>query len=216
MTDAPEAPFWEELRIALKWAGQIFGDPVDLYDDRARPRGEVLPLRVWLSALEALARALLFIMASRLPVPTAARKRRSAARSRARGANAVATSKDDLAKTTEPEGTPGSERWAGVVFRVLPPLRAERRRGPKLSHLWQALPTRALAYRFEALIRVAENPTPFAQRLARRLRAKPELAERVLEGASNRSGRSKTWVDLIDDARALAHKAASAFRTETG
>jgi hypothetical protein len=78
------------------------------------------------------------------------------------------------------------------------------------------LPTRSLALRFEALIRVAANPGPYARRLARRLQGAPALAERVLRRPRGEQGRPPPWDDLVADAHALARAALSVLPPQTG
>jgi hypothetical protein len=217
MTDAqtpigsPDALLWEALKHALRWVVKIFGEPVDLLDDLARRRGDVLPLRAWLRGLETLARALLLAMAGRLPQelsgPEPARKRAGQSKPHARPEPTFATFTDYL--TARPVG---SERWADVVFRVTPRMSlAAVAREPHRSP-GTCLPTRALAYRLEALIRVAEGPARYASRIARRLRAEPALAARVLRRLQGEGRRPTPCDELIEEARALAR----VFRPGTG
>jgi hypothetical protein len=106
-----------------------------------------------------------------------------------------------------------SEHWAGVVFRMAPGVRIPSRSGAPSARRF--LPTRSLALRFEALIRVAANPEPYARRLARRLQAAPALAARVLRRPRD-EGRAPPWDDLVEDAQALARTALRVPAPRTG
>jgi hypothetical protein len=186
---------------------QIFGEPALLLADVVLPRREGRRLMAWLAALESLARALLLVMAARLPRPAPAKARPR--RTRGSGA-ALDQNTEEHPPSAEP---PGSELWAGVVFHAAP----RRRGGPRGPETppRRFLPARALAYRFEALIRVAETPEPFARRLARRLWAEPALAADVLRGPDGEGG-PPPWDDLIGAARAQARAAAPVFSPDTG
>jgi hypothetical protein len=211
MTDAAEQTMWEELKALLRALGAIFGDPARLCGEGVLPRGEALSLRGWLAALEAIARAFLLVMAARLPrsEPRPARTVRAAADAERAGPGA-AEAPDPAAEAPDAEMT-DSERWAGVAFRVLPAPSAPS--GPR-APLQRFVGGRSLAYRFEALIRVAEAPEAYARRLARRLYASPALVARVLEPPGRRSGeRAPPWGDLREEARARALAAAAAFDT---
>jgi hypothetical protein len=87
MTDAGDGTMWDELKALLRAVAAIFGDPVSLWNDQALPRGEALALRGWRRALEAAARALLLVMAARLPRPRPGRARTAR---RAHGAAPIA------------------------------------------------------------------------------------------------------------------------------
>jgi hypothetical protein len=203
MTNAED--LWEELKALLRDVGAIFGDPASLWSERVLPRGEALSLRGWLAALEAAARALLLVMAARLPRPEPGPHVARRARPPAGAARPEPPHED--APDTE---TPGSERWAGVVFRALPP---KGGRPGRPAPARRFVSCRTLARRFEALIRVAEAPEAYARRLARRLYGSPALAARVLGPPPARGGRPPPWGDLPEAARTHAVAAAAAFDT---
>jgi len=75
---------------------------------------------------------------------------------------------------------PDSELWADVSFVLVPPKRTDRAQRSKRGKPSSLMKTRPLAYRLEALIRVAERPEHYARRLAVRLHADPDLAFRLL------------------------------------
>jgi hypothetical protein len=208
MTDASETPLWDELKALLRALAAIFGDPASLRDDGAILRGDGLALRTWLRALESVARSLLLIAAARLPRPAPVPSRPGGTASRSRP---IGPYPDDM----PPAEPAGSERWADVAFRSLLP-----RRGPHgaraRAEQTRFLFTRPLACRFEALIRVAEAPLPYARRLARRLHAQPTLAARLLSRQESRGGRPPPCRDLAEEALSHASIAARVFAPETG
>jgi hypothetical protein len=208
-TAPSEAPLWEGLKTAIRWTALIFGEPASLWDDIAGRRGEVLSLRTWLSALEALARTLLLLMAVRLPAPDARKPRQRRPRKPIGSADLATLTHDPLAAPLN------SQLWAGVAFHIAPSKRRSRRGGLSKS-LWSCLPTRPLAYRFEALIRVAENPAPFARRLARRLREDPALAARMLRRPKSAGDCPPPCAELLQQAQGLARGVAPVVPPGTG
>jgi hypothetical protein len=185
MIDASAKPTWEELAQLIKWALALFGAPAELAAEVLAPRRSALAIRGWLAALEGMARALLLTMTFSLPGPNVIPGR---ARRRVRPAPAAPDrGHDPFAEffVEDPEAEPPpSEGWAGVAFRTLPSSRSTTPGGPRKPALHH-LPTRSLALRLEALIRVAEAPEVYARRLARtlarrRLRNSPPLVPRIL------------------------------------
>jgi hypothetical protein len=206
MADPAETALWQELKIALRWMAQLFGEPAALWEDMALRRDEALSLRAWIAALEALARALLLLMAVRMPASPSARTPIR------RGQRKPASAPDpqtDEPSPNPPDAPPGSERWAGVSFRIAPeaPRMGEGRFGRAKRRPRGCLPARALAFRLEALIRVAESPERFARRLARRLGGESALAARILRPLRRRRDRPPPHDDLIEEARSLARVA---------
>jgi hypothetical protein len=212
MSDAPATLLWDELKEILRLIAQIWGEPARLFEDVVLPTREGLRLRTWLAALERLARTLLLVMAARLPKPAPAR-----ARTRTSGRPSAPEQREAEGLAFPPE-VPGSELWAGVVFHALPcePGRDRARERRAWSPPRRFMPARALAYRFEALIRIAEAPEPFARRLARRLWAEPALAERVLDRGGGRADEQPPWDDLVVEGLSSARMAAVVFFTDSG
>ena len=148
------AAAWDYVRHILDLVFSLFAAPAAL----ARLGGVSLQyqahMRFWLRPAERLARLLLLAEAAEI----APLKRRPA-----KPARRVFPRPDDLSD-------PRSETWR-VSF---PVLRASCKRGsgakgyvtPNISPL-------RLAARFEALVRIALDPTPYARRLARRLERRP-------------------------------------------
>lgn len=155
------------LMIALR-----FGLPASLARRRTIARRERALMLAWLAPLEHFVRRLLFIAAAAMGRPNAPRE-----------IPPVPGIKQTI-------GRPGfasedSRDW-GVSFMLFEPERRPAKARPsgrvecwpRAAH--SALP---LAERFEALIRVTENPDRYAKRLAQRLRAKPARVRRLIRSA---------------------------------
>ncbi len=179
MTARHEKLGWTDLAAHLRAVAVLFGQPSDLLEDQVLERREWVALCSWLRALEAIARALLLMMAA--GSPRAAQASRRGARRPGRGRRERPLTDGAPAERASSEDIPPSERWAGVAFRCAPrapQARVARRASEARSfYFTRAL---ALAHRFEALIRVAERPEAYARRLARRLDARPALRARML------------------------------------
>jgi hypothetical protein len=145
----------------------LFGNPEDVAFAHTYTREPYNLLRSWLRCAEAMLRRLLLIEASAFPKPNTRPLLRP---TRKRTRKRMHFSPD----------TP--EKWR-VSFRCFgPPASSRQRRGRqdagcprKTKRFYDAWP---LAERYEALIRVFNDPAPFARGLARRLHA---LAHRVCE-----------------------------------
>jgi hypothetical protein len=176
MTNA--ATTWDELKDLLRWFAAIFGQPKDLYEDQVVRKKHGLLIRGWIAGLEAIARALLMAMAAALPKPEATPrppKRRAKTKRAARAPHPAAS--DIAVGVIE---APDSELWADVSFVLVPKKRSGRVKRSARGKPSGLMKTRPLAYRLEALIRVAERPEHYARRLAVRLYAEPNLAFRLL------------------------------------
>jgi hypothetical protein len=193
MSTADASPSWDDLKALLRWAGALFGEPADLFDERVMERKQWRLLRTWIVALEAIARALLAAMAASLPPPKPAVAPRRTAKDDAKAT--VAPYAAEKASGHDGPEMPPSEQWAGVVFRcALPEPRGSA--GRPRREPFRFVATRGLAYRFEALVRVAEEPLRYAQRLARKLSATPGLASRVLREPRWPGGRTLFEEDI--------------------
>jgi hypothetical protein len=205
--DPPDKPLWDGLKALIRLFAALFGQPADLLDEGAMRRSEARLVRGWLRGLERIARALLLVMAAQLPPPPPGRARRGR---RAPGP----PPREEPPLDGPPLETPPSEAWAGVAFRALPPASGGRS-GPSGSY--NLVSTRPYAYRFEAIIRVAERPGLFARRLARRLRMAPALVPRLLrEAAAEPGAGERPWSELAARARSRATAAARVFPPDTG
>lgn len=195
--DVRHAPIelWRLAGGLLTYFYHLFGDAsriAALHTVTTKSRALML---TWLRAAEAMLRRLLLIEAAAYADESLSAKR--ARKPRVRQKKLVAFDPD------------ASELWR-VSFRALDHKRARRRsavarRGPVRFH--SAWP---LALRYEALIRVYNNPAPFARRLASRLRAEPSRAAAILAQPLPSVGREK-----IGAATPLAEAACARFRPDS-
>jgi hypothetical protein len=215
MINVSDDPLWEELKKSLRDAARIWGAPRDLWGEHVLPRADTRLLRGWLAALETIARALLMIMAVRLPdLPPERSPRRVCGRPKQTSV-APRCSPRGLFRPGEPYD---SDRWAGVAFRIAPNAGSGERGAGRRTPASRFDFVHGLALRFEALIRVAENPRPYARRLARRLRAEPGLAAVILSPAENPRGANRGWrplAELVEEALSAARAIGPPAR-ETG
>lgn len=209
MDEPSEKPTWDGLKDLLRWTAILFGQPSDLLHEELAPRTRALGIRSWLWGLEAIVRGLLLLMAAELPKPDPRPPRPTR---RVRAAPVDPPANDAWPYDLE------SQRWTGVAFTYLPPtLRA----GPARKRRRRLVPksrygTYALAFRFEALIRVAENPEPYAARMARRLHRNPGRIARVLSPPPERyASLSMPRADVADVQR-CADRVRDAFHADTG
>lgn len=157
----------------------LFGGPDDVARRRMLTRDEHALTLSWLRAGEALLRRLLLLEAAAIDVLPAARPRRPRKRQR----RLVSFLLDD------------PESWR-VSFRATERNRRRVRSKAKTPAKPRTLDPRffsawSLAERYQALIRVFNEPAPYARRLARRLRVEPRCADRLLitpTGAENLIG----------------------------
>ncbi|MBL8551788.1 MAG: hypothetical protein JNJ73_17510 [Hyphomonadaceae bacterium] len=144
---------WDFVRHLIEVVYALVGTPMQMVSHFLVTEVWRQDLLVWLAPAEKLARILLLAEAAELPrTPLAPPRPRARARQR-------------RADPRDWKKTP-SEQWS-VSFAMFTAARARGRgrRGYRLPHLHPD----ALAKRFEALVRVALNPAPYAARLARRL-----------------------------------------------
>jgi hypothetical protein len=191
---------WREVRRVLCTLFDIFGDPREVASRHTLTLKEHQRCTTWLRGVEALFRRMLFIeaalIANELPTPPPARGRLG-------GGPAPHAAPDPLpiaAQSSSPLQGEACQRvmhdpehpeaWR-VSFRCLYGPPASRRPAldsagsaqaggtpavhiaPKFRSAWP------LAERMEALLRVFNDPAPCAKRLARRLRARSALVERI-------------------------------------
>ena len=205
MTDGAPTPFddddtsppalWDAARYALRWLVNLFGSPAEMAGLEVLAPRERMDVLGWLRPLEALVRALLVIRAAEMPAPI--RRTPRAKRSPPRSRQMVEHDPDK------------PESWR-VSFRAVPapPGLGSGRYAPgaELPSAWP------LAERLEAVIRVLENPDPFARRLVGRLRAEPGQSPRILCPPPDRKQIGpREWA--FTHARAQALQAIAAFDT---
>jgi hypothetical protein len=171
MTAAPirHAPLalWRIAHDFLHTLHMLFGAPEDVAFDHTLTRKQHALLLKWLRAGEALLRRLLLLEAAHYPPQPPRKPRAQHKRARVRMSFA----------SDEPE------KWR-VSFRCF----MDRRRPAGLRRSRKAAPKRfrsawPLAERYEALLRVFNDPTGYARRLAARLRAAPHRRPEVLREA---------------------------------
>lgn len=133
----------------------LFGNPEDVAAKHTLTKKPYQLLASWLRCAEAMLRRLLLIEAAAFPKPNT---------------RPLLWAKRPRTRTLRYFQAEKPEDWR-VSFRCFdPPALAARRkrRGKTEKRFYSAWP---LAERYEALLRVFENPEPFARRLARRLHA---------------------------------------------
>lgn len=163
---------WRAAGALLRTLFNLFGAPEELAAKHTLTAPAYRLILNWLRCAEALMRHLLFIEASAYPAtPTCAVQRAKPIRQR----------REIGFDADKPEA------WR-VTFRVFMDRRrpAGMRRGqPARTPAIHSAPTTfhsawPLAERFEALLRVHNDPAPFAKRLARRLHAAPRIIAALL------------------------------------
>jgi hypothetical protein len=188
----------------------IFGNPCDVAEDHTYVRKDYKGLVSWLRCAEAMMRRLLLIEAAAyvetLAAPVRARQRKPRQRRLVtfypdkpedwrvcfrsfQSSPACGGSVDARGAETKGDVAP-SDRFA-----ISSPASGGEKR------FFDAWP---LALRYEALVRVFNNPVPFAKRLARKLRAKPQRIRDVLRAPPEA-------VNRIDDFERMGERAEAAW-----
>lgn len=179
-------PLWRAAGTLLHTLFNLFGAPERLADKHTLVGAEHKLILNWLRSAEALMRRLLFIEASHYPKSNA-RPLLHAKRTRKRRAMEFWPDKPEAWRVSfrvfpsSPAMRGGSaerrsrkakgQRAPSDAFGVFSPARG----GDVTFH--SAWP---VAERFEALLRVHNDPTPYARRLARRLHARPHIIATLL------------------------------------
>ena len=175
---------WRVAEAFLQTLHMLFGEPKDVARNSVVSALAHRTLASWLRCAEALLQRLLLIEAAALPTPNVPPP------SRRHAGKAVRVRKLCEFWPDKPED------WR-VSFRCFPPtlrqaqrdaggvaagsvsvslsLSKAKRPGRQFRNAWP------LAERYEALLRVFENPEPYARRLSRRLRAAPMRASALLQ-----------------------------------
>jgi hypothetical protein len=197
---------WRAARWFLVWLHALFGAPSDIAFQHTYRRADHTRLSQWLRSAEAMLRRLLLIEAGAYEKPNT-RPLLAASRQRVRRRVYFYPDKP--------------EDWR-VSFRVLEGARRRRVRLPKFGP--RKPPKRVsredrwsyenfkpvtfasawpLALRFEACLRVFNDPAPYARRLSRRLHATPHRLREALRAPPEASHR----IDGFDSAGEHAQKA---------
>lgn len=186
---------WRVAQAFLNILYNLFGAPEDVARQHTLVRKQHALIASWLRCAEAMLRRLLLIEASAHPTPSAPPARR---RARPRLRKLMHFSPD------------APEAWR-VSFRVFMDRRCPRRHAPVLAGEGAGGPSNRfrdawpLAERYEAILRVFNDPTAYARRLARQLHAAPQRVSEALRAPPEAHHR-------IDEFEALTHAAQARWR----
>jgi len=166
------ADLWVALRELLQWTFALLRNPEDVARRNLFPRMIRAQLSEALRPAEQFLRRLLFLDALKLDPPP-----RETQHARA----STTTPEKDQPAEFDCEHP---EQWR-VRFIVRERERAygaaskNTKAGPDPNSPWRLVSTRPLAKRWEALIRAFNDPAPYALRLARLMRKRPEAVARL-------------------------------------
>ena len=175
---------WREAETLIHQLSALFGPPEQIAFQHTLTAKAYKLLSQWLRGAEALLRQLLLIEAAAL-APGVTHARPVVAPISPAGAGACVSPETRLREFWPDK----PEDWR-VSFSVLMDRRRlagsdgrqGRRRSMEAKRFYSAWP---LAERAEALLRVFNNPAPYAKRLARKLFAQPERAEPIVDDLAN-------------------------------
>lgn len=186
MSDA-ESPLSENARNLARLIMARFGAPAELLT-RPLLKAEIAKLKRYLLVLELLVRRVLLALAQTLAAPQPIARAPGASASSGGGARTLAP----------PDPQAPSETWPGVSFALggnaerSASQQSRERKGAIATHA-PVPPQTRFAKRLEAAIRVLLDPSPHAQRLARRLSKAPTLARRIANARPPHRGDSADW-----------------------
>lgn len=173
MSNTRSAPLylWRIAEAFLHTLYNVFGAPEDVARQHTLTRAPYLLLRDWIRAGEALIRKLVLMEAAMVDLAPA----RSGARASTKRERHVMSFEHDKPAQWRvclsfSLGPPASRRRALATAGETPAVQD----APSFYSAWP------LAERYEALIRVFNDPAAYARRLARRLHGKPQAARAVL------------------------------------
>lgn len=186
--------YWRIAERFLHLLHNLFGAPEAVASQHTLAAQAYTLMASWISAGEALLRRLLLIEAAAYAIAPAARRRSKHTRQRQ-----LMSFEADAPET-----------WR-VSLRFPHDRQTQRRNGAARPHharrFHSAWP---LAERYEALLRVFNNPAAYAKRLAHRLRAKPMRIETLLYAPPEYAHRVEQAEDLTEAAsRALPKRDSS-------
>jgi hypothetical protein len=212
---------WRVAQAFLHTLYNLFGAPEDVAREHTFTAKAHEQLASWLRCAEAMLRRLLLIEASAYPKPNTrlASPERSeggpplrAPRQRVRKLMLFDADKPEewrvcfrvFASPTlrQPRTKSGGDAGVGAAGSVSVSLSLSKAKRPEPQRFRSAWP---LAERYEALLRVYNDPTKYAQRLARRLHAAPRLLTTALRAPPEA-------VHRVDDFDVMAHHAETAWR----
>ncbi|MEQ1619088.1 MAG: hypothetical protein ABL883_12190 [Terricaulis sp.] len=187
---------WRAAAAFLNLLHALFGDPSAVATRGALTSMTYKTIASWLRAGEAMMRRLLLIEAAAFPKPET-RALRPSSRQRARKLMSF--------EAAHPEGWRVSFRCFASAPRRPPMLRTGRiarqdrnSNSPKVRSAWP------LAERYEALLRVFNDPSACARRLSRRLHAAPHRAASLLRAPPEAESRVELFAGLTAAATTLA------------
>jgi hypothetical protein len=195
-TPARAAPLdlWRAAAAFLHMLYALFGDPGAIAARNALTVVTYKMIVAWLRAGEAMMRRLLLIEAAALPKPEP-RLQRPGSRQRARKLMHFEAEHPELWRVS-------FRCFADAPRRATPTARFSRgdrrARSPKLRSAWP------LAERYEALLRVFNDPSACVRRLARRLHAAPHRTAALLRTPPEAESRVERFAELTAVATAQA------------
>ena len=187
-TPARAAPLdlWRAAAAFLHMLHALFGDPRAIAARNTLTVVTYKMIATWLRAGEAMMRRLLLIEAAAFPKPEA-RPLRPSSRTRVRKLMRFEAEHPELWRVS-------FRCFADAPPRSTPTARFSRRdqhaRSPKLRSAWP------LAERYEALLRVFNDPSACARRLARRLHAAPHRTAALLRTPPEAESRVERFAEL--------------------
>jgi hypothetical protein len=173
-TPAPDTrtaplPLWRSAGAFITTLFNLFGAPQDIAADHTLTAKTHALILAWLRVAEAFLRHLLLIEAAAYPA-TPSRASQRAYTTQVRKLVTFDPDKpEDWRVSFRCSSSPASSGGSAE--------RQSRKAKGQVTRFHSAWP---IAERFEALLRVYNNPAPYARRLARRLRALPRLIAAVL------------------------------------
>jgi hypothetical protein len=201
LTIAPVA-LWRIAATLMQTLYGLFGNPEDVAAQHTFLKREYLLLRTWLRVAEALLRRLLILEAAAFAKPPPPRPR--PARRRVRKLRYFYPEKPQdwrvsfrcfspARRNSSPAcGGSGSRR---LVRRSSKSKGGSRGARPAPKRFFGAWP---LAERYEAILRVFNNPIPYARRLAKRLYAQPQRRNGVMRAPADAHHKigGEDWAEL--------------------
>jgi hypothetical protein len=195
-TPARAAPLdlWRAAAAFLHMLQALFGDPRAVAARNTLTIGTYKMIAAWLRAGEAMMRRLLLIEAAALPKPEP-RLQRPGSRQRVRKLMRFEAEHPELWRVS-------FRCFADAPRRAAPTARRARQsQNTQTQKLRSAWP---LAERYEALLRVFNDPSACARRLARRLHAAPQRTAALLRTPPEAEARIERFAELTAAATAQA------------
>lgn len=203
---------WRRVRDFICELFSICGQPEELAARHTLGFRDYKIMLLWIRVGEALLRRFLLLEAA-LVEPQAAKPR-------ADGAPAASPASAKPRRRSEPAFDPANpESWrvsfrTAVANRRRAPAAASAKAGPRSNPAPKFRSAMPLALRLEAILRVYNDPTPFARRLAARLRKSATLSKAFVHEAWAYA-RDLIGHDLFDDLGAPIDQAGRVFASDS-